>query len=101
MNHSFLTAIAVGLCLSFGAAHAATQRLSPQQHKQAVCNKEAKGKKGAERRNFMKECLGAHHSAIAHTHPHQGRMKTCSAEAKTRVLKGEQRKVFMKECLAR
>ena len=99
MNNKLLAALAVGLCLSFGAAHAAEKHRSPQQHKQAVCQKEAKGKKGAERRAFMKECLGSHH--IAHTHPHQSRSKPCNAEAKHKNLKGPERKAFMKECLAR
>ena len=30
----------------------------PQQDKMKACNAEAKGKKGAERKAFMKECLG-------------------------------------------
>lgn len=30
---------------------------NPQQNKMATCNKDAQGKKGAERKAFMKDCL--------------------------------------------
>jgi hypothetical protein len=99
--NKFLAAIAAGVCLSFGAAHAADQALSAQQQKMAACNQQASGKRGAERRNFLQECLGANHSAIAHTHPRQGKMKACNAEARTKALKGEERQAFMKMCLGK
>ena len=98
--NKLLTAIALGACLSFGAAHAADKPLSPQQQKQAACKKQAAGKKGAERRTFMQHCLGSDHSAIAHTHPHQGKTKTCNAQANSKALKGDARTAFMKQCLA-
>ncbi len=63
-----------------------------QQNKMATCNREAEGKKGDERRSFMKECLSARKES------QQDKMKTCNAEAKGKT--GDERKAFMKECLS-
>ena len=38
---------------------AAAETKMSQKDKMRLCNKEAKGKKGAERKAFMKECLSA------------------------------------------
>jgi hypothetical protein len=59
-----------------------------------TCNKEAAGKKGDERKAFMKECLSAKSAAAA---TQQSKMKTCNVEAKG--MKGDERKKFMSECL--
>ena len=69
----------------------------PQQEKMKVCNEEAKGKKGEERKAFMKECLsaGGHHEASSQ----QEKMKDCNVKAKG--MKGEDRKKFMSECLSK
>ena len=47
------TVVAMGLFLSFGAAHAADGKTA-QQSKMGSCNKEASDKKGDERKAFMK-----------------------------------------------
>ncbi|NDH52590.1 MAG: hypothetical protein EBY24_11475 [Betaproteobacteria bacterium] len=52
-----ITLIALGLALSFGAAQAQDKAKAPQPSRMANCNKEAVGKKGDERRAFMKSCL--------------------------------------------
>jgi len=57
----------------------------------ATCNKEADGKKGDERKAFMKECLSAKKET------QQSKMKTCNVEAAGK--KGDERKAFMSECL--
>ena len=74
-----------------------------------TCTKDATGKKGAERKAFMKECLSAKPTAAAAesaaTAPaeeaagtsQQSKMKTCNADAKGK--KGSERKKFMSECL--
>lgn len=96
MMKKLLSLLALGLTLSFGAAHAAT----PQQTKMATCNKEATGKTGDERKAFMKECLSAKPAAAADAPKgttQQQKMKTCNAEAKG--LKGDERKKQMSECL--
>jgi len=54
-----LSLLAVGICLTFGAAHAQEKAKSPQQNKMSMCNKDATGKKGDERKAFMKTCLSA------------------------------------------
>jgi hypothetical protein len=63
-----------------------------QQSKMKSCNAEAAGKKGDERKAFMKDCLSADKPATQ-----QSKMKTCNAEAAGK--KGEERKAFMSECL--
>jgi uncharacterized protein HemX len=92
-----LSLCAVSFVLSMGAAPAAfaADGAKPaQQSKMAVCNKDAEGKKGDERKAFMKECL----SAKAAPATQQSKMKTCNVEAKGK--KGDERKAFMKECLS-
>jgi hypothetical protein len=48
-----LSMLVVCLAFTVSSAQAATE----QQNKMATCNKEATGKKGDERKAFMKECL--------------------------------------------
>ena len=79
-----------------------------QQNKMATCNKDATGKKGDERKAFMKECLSskpaapaavpAPESAPAAGNSQQNKMATCNKEATGK--KGDERKAFMKECLS-
>lgn len=78
---------AVGLLISFGASQAQT----PQQNLMVTCNKEATGKKGDERKQFMSACLSDGKKRQNET------MKTCNAEAKD--MKGDSRKAFMSQCL--
>ncbi|MCS4511673.1 PsiF family protein [Xylophilus ampelinus] len=100
-NTTLLT-LAAGLALSLAcavhaadapAADAAAKPKTAQQDKMATCNTEATGKKGDERKAFMKECLAAGKAT------QQNKMKTCNADAKTKDLKGDARKSFMSECL--
>jgi hypothetical protein len=56
--------ICTGLAM-FAAAHAEEKAKTPQQNKMAMCNKEAVGKKGDERKDFMKTCLSAKKDAVA------------------------------------
>ena len=96
MRHG-LSILALGLTLATAWAHAADQApagKTPHQNKMAMCNKEAEGKKGDERKAFMKECLSANKKEIQ-----QNKMKTCNAEAKESGKKGDERKMFMSECL--
>ncbi|HEV7618536.1 MAG TPA: PsiF family protein [Burkholderiaceae bacterium] len=77
----------------FNSAFAATA----QQEKMAACNKNASGKKGDERKAFMKECLSSKPQAGDAQKTQQDKMKTCNAEAKGK--KGDERKTFMAQCL--
>jgi psiF repeat len=87
-----LSVLAVGIALSAGMAQAQEKAKSPQQNKMALCNKEATGKTGDERKGFMKTCLSA-----GKTDVQQSKMKSCNAEASGK--KGAERKAFMGECL--
>ena len=81
-----------------------------QQNKMATCNKDATGKKGDERKAFMKECLSSKPAAPAAAsapapeatpvagNSQQNKMATCNKEATGK--KGDERKAFMKECLS-
>ena len=85
----------------FAAAHAASapmadKKPTAQQSKMATCNKDATGKKGDERKAFMKECLSA--KTVAQGTAQQSKMKTCNADAKGKT--GDERKAFMKTCLS-
>jgi hypothetical protein len=64
-----------------------------QQNKMAECNKAAEGKKGDERKAFMKECLTDKKKA------QQEKMTACNKDADGK--KGDERKAFMKECLSK
>ncbi|XLZ68008.1 PsiF family protein [Massilia sp. SR12] len=85
------------LALSCSAAFAAdpAPAKNTQQSKMATCNKDAEGKKGDERKAFMKGCLSNKPAAPA---TQQDKMKTCNADATGK--KGDERKAFMKECLS-
>ena len=93
----------IALCIAtafastaFAAApEAAPVAKTAQQSKMTTCNADAAGKKGDERKTFMKECLGAK-PAPAMTQ--QNKMKACNVDAKD--MKGDARKAFMKECLS-
>ena len=81
-------------------AHATT----PQQSKMGMCNQEAAGKKGDERKAFMKECLSAKPAASAVSDKktaQQDKMKACNKDAGEQSLKGGARKTFMKDCLSK
>ena len=107
---SIIVASLLALGFLAGTAQAAEQ--TPQQKKMAACAHEGKGKKGAEYKAFMKECLSAKAGPAAAAEPakkeaavatkaqtQQEKMKTCNAEAKGKT--GDARKAFMKECLAK
>lgn len=107
-----LRMLAVSAALAFaGAAFAANPTSSTtaptakphtaQQQRMINCNKQATGKKGAERKTFMGSCLKGEHTAAAPAakSPQQGRMGSCNADAKTKALKGAERKAFMSDCL--
>ncbi|EJL92232.1 psiF repeat containing protein [Herbaspirillum sp. CF444] len=68
-----------------------------QQNKMTSCNKDAAGKKGDERKAFMKDCLSNKPAAPAAPATQQEKMKTCNKDATGK--KGDDRKAFMKECL--
>jgi hypothetical protein len=96
-----LTVLAMGTCLSFGAAHAQDKAPTAQQSKMATCNADNKAKtlKGDERKAFMKECLSAAPPAPAKM-TQQDKMKACNGAPEAKTTKGDERKAFMKKCLS-
>ena len=84
------------LALSLAASPVLAQEKkepTKQQSKMAECNKSAEGKKGDERKAFMKSCLSDKKTA------QQSKMKTCNKDAAGK--KGDERKAFMKDCLSK
>jgi hypothetical protein len=65
----------------------------------ATCNKDATGKKGDERKAFMKDCLSKKPEAPAEApkNSQQNKMVACNKEATGK--KGDERKAYMSECL--
>ena len=114
---NFLTLLALGLSLSLGVARAADAPAAktPQQNKMGMCNKDAVGKKGDERKAFMKQCLSNKSAAVPATpatpatpasasdmkNSQQGKMTSCNKDAGKKKLKGDARKAFMKDCLSK
>ena len=94
----------IAVCFAFSAALAPVARAedapakTAQQSKMGACNKDAEGKKGDERKAFMKECLSAKKDVAAPA-TQQGKMKVCAGEGKGK--KGDDYKAFMKECLSK
>ena len=92
------------VALSMSAASFAAPTAAPapaantaQQGKMVTSNADATGKKGDERKAFMKTCLSAAPAVAAPT-AQQQKMKTCNADATGK--KGDARKAFMKTCLS-
>jgi hypothetical protein len=74
--------------------------MTPQQTRMGDCNKQAAGKKGDERKAFMKTCLSGNSAMAAPAAPmtQQDKMKKCSGENKGK--KGDEYKAAMKTCLS-
>ena len=100
MNKLLAMIAAAGFALSLGMAHAAPAAKTAQQEKMTACNKDAAGKKGDERKAFMKDCLSAKPAAAAAPAApmtQQEKMKSCNKDAAGK--KGDERKAFMSDCL--
>ena len=86
-------AILIGT-FSCGFAYAASHAMpaNSQQNKMGECNKEAVGKKGDDRKQFMSSCLKKDKPMTQ-----QDKMKVCNKDAAGK--KGDDRKKFMSDCL--
>lgn len=85
----------MSVALFTGTAYAGAQ-----QEKMKQCNAQAAGKKGDERKAFMKDCLSAKKTEeVSAKTAQQDKMKSCNQEAGEKNLKGAERKTFMSECL--
>jgi psiF repeat len=90
------TSIAIA---SLGLAFAAPSVFADnsQQSKMTACNAQATGKKGDDRKAFMKSCLSASPAAAAPM-TQQQKMTACSQSNKGK--KGDDYKASMKSCLS-
>lgn len=79
------------LALAANASFAQDKQPTPQQKLMGTCNTEATGKKGDERKEFMKSCLSDGKKL------QQERMKLCNSQATGKS--GDDRKAFMGQCL--
>lgn len=80
------------------AAVAFGAQATPQQDKMKSCNAEAKGKKGDERKAFMKECLAAKPAEAAASAAPGG--AACEKSAADKKLHGAAAKSHIKKCMA-
>lgn len=100
MNKILALLISSTFALCAFAADPAPAGKPAQQQKMTSCNKDATGKKGDERKAFMKECLSSDTKApSAAQQAQREKMKSCNTDAKS--MKGEERKKFMKTCLSK
>ncbi len=98
MNKLVSLIAAAAIALPLGLAPALASAKTAQQEKMTTCNQQAAGKKGDERKAFMKECLSNKPVAAApQAKTQQDKMKACNKEAAGK--KGDERKTFMSECL--
>ena len=98
MKKLFAAIAVLSLC---STAFAHTDTAAPvgktvQQTKMVTCNADATGKKGDQRKAFMKSCLSA--PPVKAMTAQQEKMKACNADASGQ--KGAERKAFMKTCLS-
>lgn len=96
MTKLFALIAALSLSSAALAAETPAPAKSTQQNKMVTCNADAAGKKGDERKAFMKECLSA--APVKKATAQQEKMKACNSEATGK--KGDERKAFMKTCLS-
>lgn len=82
----------------FAVGMASNALATPQQDKMKSCNAEAKGKKGDERKAFMKECLSADKPADNSPASMDCEKKAVSKDGKP--LAGAAKASFMKKCAA-
>jgi hypothetical protein len=93
-------AVCLAAVVSAGAyADTPPKPKTAQQSKMTTCNADAAGKKGDERKAFMKDCLSAKPAPPPAPVTQQDKMKSCNADAKG--MKGDERKGFMKTCLSK
>ena len=92
-----MAALALGVALSVSFAATPAFADNSQQSKMTTCNAQAAGKKGDDRKAFMKDCLSST-PAAAPPMTQQQKMTACNKSATGK--KGDDRKAFMKDCLS-
>lgn len=92
-----IAAMGLALSMGMGAAHAAEGAKTAQQTKMGTCNTAAAGKKGDERKAFMKDCLSAKPAAAAAA---PDATSACDKTAAEKKLAGAAKASFVKKCMA-
>lgn len=93
MKHKTAKTAAWVLLMTCAATSAFAADLSAQNNKMTVCNQQAAGMKGDDRKKFMSSCLKKDSAAGTQ----QGKMKHCNEAATGKI--GDERKAFMSSCL--
>jgi hypothetical protein len=93
-----MTALVLGVALSVSFAAAPAFAQNSQQSKMSTCNTQASGKKGDDRKAYMKDCLSSAPVAASAPMTQQQKMTACNKTATGK--KGDERKAFMKDCLS-
>ena len=93
-----IAAIALGAALTttFSAPVMAD---NSQQSKMTTCNASAAGKKGDDRKAYMKNCLSSTSATAPAPATQQQKMSACNTASTGK--KGDDRKAFMKDCLSK
>ena len=90
-----LTALTLACAFAIPAAALAQDKAAnPQQERMTACNKQATGKTGEDRKQFMSACLAGEAPKMTQ----QERMTACNKKAGD--MKGDERKKFMSSCLS-
>jgi psiF repeat len=89
---------AVIMALGFALAAPSVFADNSQQSKMTACNAQATGKKGDDRKAFMKDCLSSAPVAAAAPMTQQQKMTACNKSATGKT--GDDRKAYMKTCLS-
>ena len=105
MKKMLMTCAALAFsCTAYAAPDAAPAGKTVQQTKMVTCNADATGKKGDERKAFMKQCLSSGKAdkvagGAAPADAANDKAKLCKGEAKG--MRGNARKDFLAECMTR
>lgn len=94
-----MAALALGVSLSVTFAAAPAFADNSQQSKMTTCNAQAAGKKGDDRKAYMKDCLSSAPVAASAPMTQQQKMTACNKSATGKT--GDDRKAFMKDCLSK
>lgn len=93
-----IAAIALGAALTTTFT-APVMADNSQQSKMTTCNASAAGKKGDDRKAYMKSCLSSTPAAAPAPVTQQQKMSACNTASTGK--KGDDRKAFMKDCLSK
>ncbi len=95
-----IAAIALGAALTTTFT-APVMADNSQQSKMTTCNTSAAGKKGDDRKAYMKNCLSSTSATAPAPAPATQQQKMSACNTASTGKKGDDRKAFMKDCLSK